>query len=270
MTDRAYVLGTHDEEIERLGLQHRVWRPRVTACWQRAGFSLGQSIMDVGAGPGYAAVDLAQIVGDKGRVVAFELSDRFAAYGRAQSDALSLKNLEYRILDLVNDELEVSQFDAAWCRWVMSFVENPAIVVRKVAACLKTGGRFVIHEYLDYSTFSFVPRTPTLDLFVSSTMENWRSANGEPSIGHALVSHIRDAGLKIVHAEPVMFLIRPGDYAWQWPRAWIDSSLPRLVESGQFSQKDADALIEEFRRAESDPSSMILSPSVIEIIAEKV
>ena len=76
--------------------------------------------------------------------------------------------------------------------------------------------------------------------------------------------------VKIVHAEPVMFLIRPGDYAWQWPRAWIDSSLPRLVESGQFSQKDADALIEEFRRAESAPSSMILSPSVIEIIAEKV
>ncbi len=28
-TDRDYVLGTHDEELERLGLQHRVWRPRM-------------------------------------------------------------------------------------------------------------------------------------------------------------------------------------------------------------------------------------------------
>ena len=32
-----YLLGTRDDEIERLGLQHRVWRPQVLACWRRAG-----------------------------------------------------------------------------------------------------------------------------------------------------------------------------------------------------------------------------------------
>ena len=26
--ERDYVLGTHDDEVMRLGLQHRVWRPR--------------------------------------------------------------------------------------------------------------------------------------------------------------------------------------------------------------------------------------------------
>ena len=36
-SDRDYVLGTHDEEIARLGLQHRVWRPMVLECWYRAG-----------------------------------------------------------------------------------------------------------------------------------------------------------------------------------------------------------------------------------------
>src|SRR6266571_4712358 len=32
--ERDYVLGTHDEEISRLGLQHRVWRPVVLECWR--------------------------------------------------------------------------------------------------------------------------------------------------------------------------------------------------------------------------------------------
>jgi hypothetical protein len=32
-TEKAYVLGTHDEEISRLGLQHRAWRPRVLSAW---------------------------------------------------------------------------------------------------------------------------------------------------------------------------------------------------------------------------------------------
>ena len=41
MAETDYVLGTHDDEIARLGLQHRVWRDAVTAAWQRAGITEG-------------------------------------------------------------------------------------------------------------------------------------------------------------------------------------------------------------------------------------
>ena len=69
-TDRDYVLGTHDEELARLGLQHHVWRPVVLDCWQRAGLTVAKRVLDVGAGPGYATVDLAEIVRPTGEVVA--------------------------------------------------------------------------------------------------------------------------------------------------------------------------------------------------------
>ena len=59
MSERDYVLGTHDAEVERLGLQHRVWRERARDAWARAGIAAGQTVIDVGAGPGYAAIDLA-------------------------------------------------------------------------------------------------------------------------------------------------------------------------------------------------------------------
>ena len=42
------VLSMPDEAIERLGLQHRVWRPRVTDAWRRAGFTTGQTRLDLG------------------------------------------------------------------------------------------------------------------------------------------------------------------------------------------------------------------------------
>jgi len=76
MSEKDYVLGTHDEELLRLGLQHRVWRPVVLDCWQRAGITTGKCILDLGAGPGYAALDLAEIVGPSGEVVALERSDK--------------------------------------------------------------------------------------------------------------------------------------------------------------------------------------------------
>ena len=72
--DRDYVLGTHNEELARLGLQHRVWRPVVLDCWQRAGITVGKRILDVGAGPGYATVDLAEIVGATGEIVALRIA----------------------------------------------------------------------------------------------------------------------------------------------------------------------------------------------------
>jgi hypothetical protein len=47
--ERDYVLGTHDEELARLGLQHRVWRPVVLDCWRKAGITVGSRVLDVGA-----------------------------------------------------------------------------------------------------------------------------------------------------------------------------------------------------------------------------
>ncbi len=41
--EKDYILGTHDDEIVRLGLQHRVWRPRALDAWRRAGFTTGQT-----------------------------------------------------------------------------------------------------------------------------------------------------------------------------------------------------------------------------------
>ena len=89
--ERDYVLGTHDEEIARLGLQHAVWRPRASDAWRRAGFTSGQTLIDLGCGPGFATLDLAEIVGPHGRVLAIDRSRRFldaleaAACGRAGS-----------------------------------------------------------------------------------------------------------------------------------------------------------------------------------------
>ena len=97
--EKTYFLGTHDEELERLGLQHRVWRPTVLECWRRAGIGPGSKVIDVGAGPGFAAADLAEIVGPAGRVVAVERSARFVEAGRAMLAGRGHSNVEYHELD---------------------------------------------------------------------------------------------------------------------------------------------------------------------------
>ena len=115
-SEKDYVLGTHDAEVERLGLQHRVWRPHASEAWKRAGFTPGQTLLDIGCGPGYASLDLAEIVGPKGRVIAFDRSRRFLDVLEAAARARSLSNIETHELDLDLNPLPNVRADGAWSR----------------------------------------------------------------------------------------------------------------------------------------------------------
>src|SRR5947199_10003494 len=109
--ERDYVLGTHDEELARLGLQHRVWRPVVLDCWKKAGITVGSRVLDVGAGPGYAAVDLAEIVGSTGEDVALERSSKFVRATEERCRRRSYTEVNAPELDLMTDDLPQQDYD---------------------------------------------------------------------------------------------------------------------------------------------------------------
>jgi ubiquinone/menaquinone biosynthesis C-methylase UbiE len=96
-----YVLGTHDEELERLGLQHRVWRSTVLKAWAEAGITQGSRVIDFGCGPGYTLLDLAEIAGPKGAVHGLERSQKFLAFARAQSAQRGLSQISLQEADLM-------------------------------------------------------------------------------------------------------------------------------------------------------------------------
>jgi protein-L-isoaspartate O-methyltransferase len=122
-----YVLGTHDDEIARLGTQHQVWRAHMLDAWTRAGITRGSSLVDFGAGPGYATCDAAEIVGREGRVTAVERSPAFLEFARRQIERRGISWVSFVAADLISDDLPLSGFDLAWCRWVASFVSSPTI-----------------------------------------------------------------------------------------------------------------------------------------------
>ena len=142
------------------GLQHRVWRRRVLDCWRRAGIGAGSRVLDVGAGPGFAAADLAEIVGPEGQVVAVERSARFVEAGRAMLAGHGFANVRYHEIDLMTDPMPAGGFDATWCRWVACFVSSPALLVDKIAAALRPGGVAIFHEYLPVRQPAHFDRRP--------------------------------------------------------------------------------------------------------------
>lgn len=268
-TDKDYVLGTHDDEIARLGLQHRVWRPRASDAWRRAGFTTGQMLLDVGCGPGYATTDLAGIVGPGGRVVGVDRSRRFLDAARERSLALGLAQAEFHELDLDEQPLPARPFDGAWSRWVYAFVRDPRALLARVAAVVRPGGVMVLHEYADYRAWRLSPPAPEFAWFVDEVMASWREHGGEPDIGLELPRWLDALGFELRELRPLVEVARPHDFVWQWPNAFVEVGLQRLVDLGRVDRARADGVRRAFRDSQATPGAFQLTPTVLEVIATK-
>jgi SAM-dependent methyltransferase len=267
--ERDYVLGTHDAEIARLGLQHRVWRSRVLDAWHRAGLTTGQTVVDVGCGPGYASLDLAEIVGPTGAVHAIDRSTRFLSSLDAEAARRGLAHLTTYEHDLDEPGWPNPPADLAWCRWVAAFVRQPRELVERLRASLRPGGRLVMHEYVDYGAWQFLPPSPIFETFVSAVIAAWREAGGEPNIGRDLPGWLELAGFQIDDLRPIVDVIGPADFIWQWPRAFVQTGLERLVTLGTTTRQDADATWADFLAREGHPGVRMMNPIVLEIVATR-
>jgi SAM-dependent methyltransferase len=268
--ERDYVLGTHEPELERLGVQHRAWRPVVLDCWQNAGITVGSKVIDVGAGPGYATVDLAEIVGPTGKVVAVERSTNFVNAIKNSTQKRRSLNVEVHELDLMSDDLPDGPFDFSWCRWVLCFVSDPNLAVKKISSGLRPGGRAIFHEYGHYTTWQFFPHRPNLEEFRNHVIASWRGSGGEPDTGVKLPSWLKNNGLATRSIVPRIFCIRPADYMWQWPAQFVRVHLHRLLELGEIDAAFADKVRSDLVAAEKEEPSFMLTPLVLEIVAEKI
>lgn len=267
--ERDYVLGTHEAEVERLALQHRIWRGKALDAWRRAGFTVGQTLLDVGSGPGFASVDLAGIAGSEGRVIAVDRSQHFLETLRQRSAQQNLRNIETFELDLDQDALPKLQADGAWARWVFSFVRQPRALLQKIHGALKPGGRLVLHEYFDYQTWKLAPKSEIFEEFVRTVMKSWRANGGEPDIALSLAIWLRELGFEIHSMRPHIEVANPSDFFWQWPKAFIDTGTGRLVDLGYLTAGQAAAIRDAFDSAEANPNSLVITPAVLEIIAIK-
>lgn len=269
MTDRDYVLGTHDKELDRLGLQHQVWRPHTLRGWQAAGITRGSQVLDLGAGPGYCSVDLAEIVGAKGRVTAVERSRRFLDAAEEACRNRKITNVEFVEQDLF-DFSPAELFDFAWCRWVACFVGDPERLVAKVGDWLRPGGAAVFHEYSDYRSWRLAPQCEPVESFAQEVMASWRAMGGEPDIGLALPKILAAAGFRIRSVQPLVFITSPNDFVWQWPATFLEINLERLLELQRVTPEWVDEVRDAFAAASNDPDTLMTTPLVYQIIADRV
>jgi ubiquinone/menaquinone biosynthesis C-methylase UbiE len=273
--ENDYVLGTGTDETVRLGLQHRLWSAATHELWEKAAIQPGQTVLDLGCGPGHATLDLAQIVGPTGRVVAIDESAGFLK--QLHDAALHRKALHIeRVLGDVQDLSEVmageeNTVDVAYARWVFCFLERPEDVIKGLASIIKRGGRVAIQDYFNYErSLTLAPRREAFSRVINAVAASWRARGGDTDIMGRLPGMLLAHGFRIDHIGVVQRIARPGSSLWHWPNSFWQTFLPKLVESGFITREDKEAFDAAWDDACTDPASFVQLPPVYEMVATRL
>lgn len=265
--ERDYLLGTNDEELHRLQAQHNTWQAETTDLWDRATFRAGQTILDLGCGPGSTSLELGERVGAGGRVLAVDGSKKFADFLRHRAASASMTQIEVVVVDVRTLDLPAASIDAVFARWLLCFIEEPQKVIEQVARTLKRGGHLLVMDYRAYGAFVAQIQYPHLRRVLQAVH---RSFGDGLEIGDKLPQLMERCGLEVVEVIPIGGIARPGNRIWCWIEDFLRMYLPELVARGALREEDCAAHWEEWQTNARDPQANISSPPMVGVIGVKI
>ena len=102
----------------------------------------------------------------------------------------------------MTDNLPQGNYDCSWCRWGLSFVSDPSLLIKKLGDAMPKGGVSIFHEYGHYETWHFLPGLPMQERFREHVIATWRESGGEPDGAAGLPALLSANGFAIRSALP--------------------------------------------------------------------
>jgi SAM-dependent methyltransferase len=261
-----YLLGDSSVEAARLRDQARLWDPTAEALFDRLNVGRGWRVLEIGPGQGSLHLELRQRV--RGPIDAVERSHAFCE--RLQAVCRRDRLGEGRIWesDLLQAPLPDHEYDLIFGRWVFLFLPDPAAHVRKLVKALKPGGLLAIEDYYR-KTLSMIPEPPEWPHFVAADDAFFASVGGNASIADRLPGIFRACGLRVVDVTPTVKSGHPGSPPWNWMTTYFMGTMNRYASFPPFTPAEGRRLTAYWRRAEKDPTSLLIAPTVLDVVGRK-
>jgi len=119
----------------------------------------GQTVLDIAAGPGDLGFRVAEQVGPEGSVLSTDFAPEMVEVARRIGSARGLGNVEFRVLNAEQMDLDDDSVDAAVCRWGYMLMADPAAALRETRRVLRDGGSlaFAVWAAPDRNPWAAIP-----------------------------------------------------------------------------------------------------------------
>jgi SAM-dependent methyltransferase len=267
--NQEYLLGMDPAEIRRLEQQHETWRDQTEGVWKLAGFRAGQTIVDLGSGPGFTSLDLVGVVGESGRVVAVDSSTVATDTLRAAARRRGIANLEVVTADVSRFDLSAWNPDGVFARWLFCYLPEPEMLVRQVASALRRGATLAVMDYWNYLAIRTEPSTPLFRKVFQAVFDSFADAGGSLDVAGRLPALFATTGLRVTRVEPLCQVGGPGTPAWRWVAAFQKLYLPTLVHKNYLTPGELAQYQNWWREQERSENTILFAPPVLCVIGEK-
>lgn len=152
----------------------------------------GMVVLDVGCGTGAISNDIAKIVGEKGKVIGIDNTEKFIKSGKETYN--EIPNLELIHSDLFDFESE-EKFDLIIAARVMQWLTTPKEALLKLKELLKPYGQLSILDY-NHEALEWSPLPPKSMQSFYRIFLNWRKDAGMNNrISEDLAGMMEEVGL---------------------------------------------------------------------------
>ena len=104
----------------------------------------GDTILDLAGGPGDNGFLAAERVGPSGKVIVTDFAPEMVSVAHRRAERAGLDNVETRVLDAENMDLEDGSIDGIICRWGFMLMLDPQAALEECRRVLKDGRRLAL------------------------------------------------------------------------------------------------------------------------------
>lgn len=161
-----------------------------------------ERIIDIGSGPGLMAVELAEVVGERGKVCGVDTSESMIAISNARR--ADRQWLEFRLSDATTLPYPAQSFDGAVCVQVLEYVKEIGRALSELYRVLRPGGRAVIVD-TDWDSIVWHGSDRVL---MDRVLKAWDEHLYDPCLPRTLSSKLQAAGF-LVRQPSVISMFNP-------------------------------------------------------------
>lgn len=219
----------------------------------------GQTLLDLGSGPGTITLDLAERVAP-GRVTALEHNDAALDLTRAEAQRRDVE-VDLAVGDVHDLPFPDGSFDVVHAHQVLHHVADPVQALREMRRVTRPGGLVAVRE-TDYRGKVWYPPLPGLDKWMEVFQRCARANGGEPDAGRRLLSWAVAAGFTdITPSASLWCFATPADRAY-WGGMWAERILTSAIatqalESGFATQADLQEISDAWRTWTDSPDGWV-------------
>jgi SAM-dependent methyltransferase len=245
-------------------LRSHAWRTVAnSASYLIPHLQIGQSLLDVGSGPGTITVDLARRLAP-GQVIGVDASAEIVGLARALAHDEGVHNVSFQVGDSYALDFPDDSFDIVHAHQVLQHLSNPIAALTELRRVLKPGGVLAARD-VDYGGVIWYPQLPGLAQWMSVYREIHYWNGGDPDAGRSLKAWALLAGFDDVTSSASIWCFASDAEREWWGLSWAERATEsdfasHAIESGAADLAELHSIADAWRAWVAAPNGWFGMP----------